>query len=999
MLKYIYIISFLLFFYSQSFSISIKKISNNVNESGMPFITNYSPSIYESHGQNWAIVQDKNGFIYFGNTDGVVLQHDGVSWRKIPIDNASIVRSLAIDANGVIYVGAQNEIGYLSPDSLGTLQYISLLSETPEEFRIFGDVWQIHFVNDLLHFSTRKYLFRRNENGVYSVWQAKNVFHSSFNPKQNQLFIHQRNTGLMALQNDSLVLIPNGEIFKDDWVYVMTPFENKNILIASRNSGLFIFDGEGITKVNSPAAEWIKANQVYHGTVLKNNNIALSTLRGGLIILDQDGSILNQMDKESGLLDNQIWFVFQDSQNNIWLALNNGISHIEYPSPWSYFNESTGLEGNVHDIKRYNGEIYTATGMGIYRLENDKSKSGKNKFNLLKGLKSQSWALLPFNDRLLVSCNHGIFEFLDEQFYQISKRSAWQFHVSKTDSNRVFLGLDQGVSSIYYDKGKWIEEDRLHDFNANSRTIAEDNNGRLWIGTVYEGVYRLEFEENTNNVKSIKHFNEEVGLPSSKYNLVFPYKKSIVFGTTKGVFSFDETTETFLPIQVANEYPNNYEAYAIVSEDHKGSIWFNADEKLIKLVNDSKDNFTAQYKSFLRLPGTSIYTIFAEAMGTIWLGTPEGIYRFDHSVKKPISSDFSIQIRRVLSYGDSIIYSGADKAKFDTPKLSYTTKAMRFEFASPYFIREQETTYRFQLKGFESEWSSWTTETKKDYTNLPDGKFTFLVQAKNIYGEISPPTQFDFEIQAPLYNRWWAYVLYLLFSLFLLTIFIKKLLNYTRQKTILEQQKIEQTRKKMEEDLRSQVAADFHDELGTQITRISLFSEILKNDLIHISDSAKNYLEKISQNADNLYSETRDFIWQLDPKNDTLMDFVSRIKSFADDLLEETKINFEIIIRITNAEEIILPMEMRRNLVRIFKEAIHNSFKYSKCESIIFELRKENNELIFSMSDDGIGFDSTKASGGNGLNNMQSRAKKINGRLNINSSKERGTKINLTVGI
>lgn len=353
----------------------------------------------------------------------------------------------------------------------------------------------------------------------------------------------------------------------------------------------------------------------------------------------------------------------------------------------------------------------------------------------------------------------------------------------------------------------------------------------------------------------------------------------------------------------------------------------------------------------------------------------------------------------MLSYGDSIIYSGADKAKFDTPKLSYTTKAMRFEFASPYFIREQETTYRFQLKGFESEWSSWTTETKKDYTNLPDGKFTFLVQAKNIYGEISPPTQFDFEIQAPLYNRWWAYVLYLLFSLFLLTIFIKKLLNYTRQKTILEQQKIEQTRKKMEEDLRSQVAADFHDELGTQITRISLFSEILKNDLIHISDSAKNYLEKISQNADNLYSETRDFIWQLDPKNDTLMDFVSRIKSFADDLLEETKINFEIIIRITNAEEIILPMEMRRNLVRIFKEAIHNSFKYSKCESIIFELRKENNELIFSMSDDGIGFDSTKASGGNGLNNMQSRAKKINGRLNINSSKERGTKINLTVGI
>ncbi len=999
MLKYIYIIAFLLFFYSQSFSISIKKISNNVNESGIPFITNYSPSIYESHGQNWAIVQDKNGFIYFGNTDGVVLQYDGVSWRKIPIDNASIVRSLAIDANGVIYVGAQNEFGYLSPDSLGTLHYISLLSETPEEFRNFGDVWQIHFVNGLLHFSTRKYLFRRNENGVYSVWQSENVFHSSFNPKPNQFFIHQRNTGLMALQNDSLVLVPNGEVFKDDWVYVIAPTVNKNLLIASRNSGLFLFDGERITNVNSPAAEWIKTNQVYHGTVLKNNNFALSTLRGGIIILDQDGSILNIIDKESGLQDNQIWFVFQDSQDNIWLALNNGISQIEYPSPWSYFNEASGLEGNVHDIKRSKDEIYAATGMGIYRLAKDKNNPGKNKFNLLKGLKSQSWALLPFNERLLVSCNHGIFEFKNEKFSQISKRSAWQFHVSKTDPNRVFLGLDQGVSSIYYNKGKWIEEDRLHGFNANSRTIAEDEHGRLWIGTVYEGVYRIEFEENLNNVKAIKHFKEDAGLPSSKYNLVFPYKNSIVFGTTKGVFSFNETAETFLPILLTNKYPNNYEAYAIISEDNEGSIWFNADEKLIKLINDSNGNFTAQYKPYLRLPGTSIYTIYPEASGANWLGTPEGIYRFAHPIEKPTGNDFSIQIRRVLSYGDSLIYSGADITKFDSPKLSYTTKAMRFEFASPYFIREKETTYRFQLKGFESDWSSWTKETKKDYTNLPDGKFTFVVQAKNIYGEISPSAQFDFEIQAPLYKRWWAYVLYVLFSLFLLTIFIRKLLDYTRKKTIREQQKIEGTRKIMEEELRSQVAADFHDELGTQITRISLFSEILKNDLIDISESAKNYLEKISQNADNLYSETRDFIWQLDPKNDTLMDFISRIKSFADDLLEETKINFEIIIRIPNAEEIILPMEMRRNLVRIFKEALHNSFKYAQCESIIFELRKEKNEIIFNMSDDGIGFDSTKASNGNGLNNMQSRSKKINGRLNINSSKETGTQINLTVGI
>ena len=998
MRKFFYSCTIVILIYSNLLFGSSQNLSSESSEAGTPFVTNYSPSIYESHGQNWAIVQDNDGFMYFGNTDGVVLQYDGVSWRKIAIDNASIVRSLAIDTGGVVYVGAQNEIGYLIPDSIGTLNYISIVSEIPQKFRNFGDVWQIHFVDDQLHFSTRKYLFRRNTNGSYNIWHAEKVFHSSFNIK-GQLFIHQRNIGLMTLINDSLEIVSGGEIFKEDWVYVMVPLSNRKILIASRNNGLFLFDDKQVRKFKSTAEKWLITNHVYNGTRLKNNNIILSTLRGGLLILDEDGRVLKIIDKESGLMDNQIWYVFNDLQNNIWLAMNKGIARLEYPSNWSYYNESNGLEGNAHDIKRHEGYIYAATGMGVYRLKKGGNKSGKNYFELLKGLKSQSWALLSFNKRLLVSCNHGIFEFRNENFHQITKKSAWQFHISKRDSNRVYLGLDQGVSSIYFKEGKWIEEERLPGFNANSRTLAEDNFDRLWVGTVYEGVYQFEFEDETQIVKNKKHFTEGSGLPSPNYNLVFPFGDKIVFGTTNGVFTFDDSTEIFKPLAVKDKYLQTYESYTIISEGRDGSLYYNANEKLVCLVQDSIGNFTASFKPYLRLPETSIYTIFSEPKGVIWLGSPEGIYRFDPNIKMREDTNHSVHIRRVLSFGDSIIYNGTNNTDFKAPKLSYTSKAMRFEFAIPYFISSDMTTYRYRLEGFEDDWSGWTTETKKDYTNIPGGNFTFLVQAKNLYGQISSTSKFDFEILSPIYKRWWAYVLYISFILFLLIIIIRQLLSYTRKKTILEQQKIEQTRKKMEEDLRSQVAADFHDELGTQITRISLFSEILKNDLVNISDNAKNYLEKISQNADNLYNETRDFIWQLDPKNDTLLDFISRIKNFADDLLEETKINFEIINRISNPEKIRLPMEIRRNLIRIFKEALHNSFKYAQCKSITFELEKESKEIKFILSDDGVGFDTTEYSDGNGLINMLNRAKKINGKLQINSNEENGTQIKLTVGL
>jgi ligand-binding sensor domain-containing protein len=97
----------------------------------------------------------------------------------------------------------------------------------------------------------------------------------------------------------------------------------------------------------------------------------------------------------------------------------------------------------------------------------------------------QKGALLSLGDKLLVSCNHGIFEYQSGQFTQISNKSAWQFHISKRDPNRIYLGLDQGISSLYQKQDRWVEEDCLPNFNANVRTLAEDSHGRLWVGTVY----------------------------------------------------------------------------------------------------------------------------------------------------------------------------------------------------------------------------------------------------------------------------------------------------------------------------------------------------------------------------------------------------------------------------------------------------------------------------------------------------------------------------------
>ena len=110
-------------------------------EEGRPFIRTYAPLDVNAAGQNWSIVQDARGVIYVGSQNGVI-EFDGVNWRLIETKNLSTVRSLAIDAAGVIYVGAALDFGYLAPDDTGALQYVSLGDRVPEEARGFNDVWR-----------------------------------------------------------------------------------------------------------------------------------------------------------------------------------------------------------------------------------------------------------------------------------------------------------------------------------------------------------------------------------------------------------------------------------------------------------------------------------------------------------------------------------------------------------------------------------------------------------------------------------------------------------------------------------------------------------------------------------------------------------------------------------------------------------------------------------------------------------------------------------------
>lgn len=157
-------------------------------EAGLPLVRNFTPDDYRSHEQNWAVVQDRRGIMYFGNTNGV-LEFDGASWRHIDITNRTVCRSLAMDSSGVVYVGAKGEFGRLEPDSVGRLRYVSLLTRVDSLYRQFSDIWKILVLSDGVYFQSTRYLFRWSGERM-TVWPASTGFHTSF-AVNGRLYVRQ----------------------------------------------------------------------------------------------------------------------------------------------------------------------------------------------------------------------------------------------------------------------------------------------------------------------------------------------------------------------------------------------------------------------------------------------------------------------------------------------------------------------------------------------------------------------------------------------------------------------------------------------------------------------------------------------------------------------------------------------------------------------------------------------------------------------------------------
>lgn len=206
------------------------------------------------------------------------------------------------------------------------------------------------------------------------------------------------------------------------------------------------------------------------------------------------------------------------------------------------------------------------------------------------------------------------------------------------------------------------------------------------------------------------------------------------------------------------------------------------------------------------------------------------------------------------------------------------------------------------------------------------------------------------------------------------------------------------SRKKEQESLRRQIAQDFHDEMGSKLSVISMYSELTKTQIDSGNEKANLFLDKIADAANGLYGSMKDLLWALDPTQDTLGDLTLRLKETGEELFGHSNIGFETNYQLKHAYEgLLLPLDYKRQIGLIFKEAMNNSLKHAKgCTKVELRFQIKKNHIIIRLRDNGNGFDKNEEQRGEGLKNMESRAEKLKGDWQLKSS-EKGTVASLTL--
>lgn len=809
----------------------------------LPPIVKYSPTTYGAGNQNWMISQDKNNFIFFANNEGL-LEFNGSNWNLYPSPNETIIRSVKVIDNKV-YTGCYMEFGFWTRQPNGKLIYTSLSKSIKSKIQDDEQFWNILNYDQWVIFqSLNKIFIYDSKTGKFNVIAPKNGIIKSFRTN-NSIYFQTINEGLFEIENGKSKLVSSNLIFKNNRIVsVIATIEG--LLVQTQNNGLFKLIGDNVTRFLTDADSDIGLNTIYSSQNLSDGSFALGTVSNGIYILSKDGKIKYHITQNRGLSNNTVLSLFEDSDKNLWIGLDNGINCINIQSPVRSFSDDTGLLGTVYTSISHLGKLYIGTNQGLF----NKTFGSNDKFQFINGTKGQVWSL--YENAGTLFCGHDSGTFIVNNGIAtpiFSQSGTWKFSAVPNHKNLLLQGNYYGISVLENVNNKWVFRNKINGFDYSSRYLEVTNSLDVYVSHEYKGVFRLKLDDKL--LKTNKFITYKAPSKGKNASLV-KFNNIIYYAYKDGIFKLNTTTKEFEKDKLLSavfEKDEYTSGKMIVDKSNK--IWFFSKSyihyfTLSKLSTDLKRN-TIPIPSSLTNSMLGFENITQLSNRSYLIGTTDGYYTIninDLSFKNYTVSISNISINKLneLPFYTSIS---------DVGQFKNTENNITFNYTVPEYNKYINAEYQYMLFGVQKNWSEWNSKSTVIFKNLSPGEYVFKVKAKIANSNPDNTASYTFIILKPWYATNLAiifYIMVIMISAHFINKAYKKYYFKQREKLIeennllLEIKELENSQELMK--LRNKQLSQDVDTKNRELA-VSTMSLIKKNELLSlIKEDLKNTAEE-----------------------------------------------------------------------------------------------------------------------------------------------------------
>ena len=784
----------------------------------VPFIANFSKIDYSASGQNWGVSSDSQGNIYVGNSYGL-LRFNGDNWMCFSLPGNTYVRSVMYTPDVRIYVGSYEEFGYYEQDIYGQFHYISLSQLIPSYTFHNDEIWSIISSDNKIYFRSFSSYFVYDGETVI----AKDVsgILTYFDQVNGQIYATIQSKGLSVLKDGRFeIILPQREINNDEVVGVL-PFDGKKLIIATSKNGLFLFDGDNCIPWKNEANDILKKVIVNHSLMTGDSIYVIGTISDGVYALKKTGELIWNVNTSNGLQNNTV-LGLTCVNNNIWLALDNGISFIQNNSQIRFINSFKQDIGSVYSALFKDDYLYLATNQGLF-FSRDNAKN--NIIEPMPGLVEQTWSLSVFDEQLICGNNNGTFEIIEDKAIKLSDtKGATCIRKAFISDQEILIQSTYTLLNIYRKNksGKWIFSHTVSGFMQPIRHIEVDLLGNIWAVHFYRGFYRIQLSSDLKQAQEVTYYPSLSGNNAGNPVSMFKAKERVIFKDGAGFYTYDTLNDSIMEYvhSEANSLLRKSTKFIISSEDD--TYWFvEPDEFLHVYFKDKKAHVKRQ------IPFSQLYSSFPDRNeNVILIGDSKYLFCLDNGIAildekirqytTPISPEMRIESVQIIGEKDETTFLPVTNSK-EILKLNYSDNNLMFEVAYPH-DPSMKIHYTYSLIGPDTEYSSPTTNPEKEYNRLSPGIYEFKssVLGGNTQCELAS-VSYKFEIKPPFYASTYAYLIYFILGIGFIVGIILGIQWYIRR----NEEKIEQEQKKI-----------FREEKERQEREIMrLENEKLENDL------------------------------------------------------------------------------------------------------------------------------------------------------------------------